>query len=224
MDGTRTYLIGDTRVAVIDPGPPIPRHLDDIARALDGAEAVTVLLTHDHGDHAGGAQTLSERLGVEAWGPGGSRAVADGASFETDAGTLEAVATPGHTAEHYCFHARALGAGFVGDLLLGKGDTTWIGEYPGGVADYLDSLDRLERLGLRILYPGHGPPLTDPQGAIGRFRTHRQARIEQVRQVVASNPAASVDQVLAAVYADVPEALWGPARRSVEAILDYLDR
>ncbi|NNF28632.1 MAG: MBL fold metallo-hydrolase [Gemmatimonadetes bacterium] len=222
MDGTRTYLVGTGRVAVVDPGPDISQHLDDIVAGLEGAEAVTVLLTHEHGDHAGGAPALADRLGIDTWGPGGSRALEDGMSFETELGTLRAVATPGHTEEHYCFHLESLGAVFVGDLLLGRGDTTWIGEYRGGVADYLESLDRLEELGPRTLYPGHGPPLSDPAEAIGRFRAHRRARIDQVRQVLASSPSASVDEVLGVVYADVPEALWGPARRSVEAILDYL--
>ena len=224
MDGTRTYLIGQGRVAVVDPGPPIPQHLDDITAALAGAEAVTILLTHAHGDHAGGAADLADRLGVETWGPGGSRAIHDGARFDTDAGSLAAVSTPGHAEEHYCFHSESLGAVFVGDLILGKGDTTWIGEYPAGVGDYLDSLDRVEGLGATVLYPGHGPPLEEASEAIGRFRAHRSARIDQVRAFLASEPSASVDEVLAVVYADIPGGLGRPARQSVEAILHYLSR
>lgn len=224
LDGTRTYLIGRSRVAVIDPGPASPTHVDRIAGALDGAEAVTVLLTHGHGDHAGGAPDLAERLGVETWGPGGTRALDDGASFPTDAGELRAVATPGHAEEHYSFFLPALGAAFVGDLILGEGDTTWVGEYPAGVGDYLDSLDRVEGLGAAVLYPGHGPPLEDPTEAIGRFRAHRSTRIEQVRAFLVSRPSASVEEVLAVVYADIPGGLGRPARQSVEAILHYLSR
>jgi len=222
LDGTRTYLVGTRHVAVIDPGPLIHEHLDAVALAVEDAEAVSLLLTHAHGDHAAGAGLLADRLGVEVRGPGGTQQVAEGTVVGTDAGELVALSMPGHTEEHYCYGLGGADAVFVGDLLLGEGDTTWVGEYPGGVADYLASLDRLEALDPRVIYPGHGPPLTEPLDAIRRFRTHRQSRIDQVRDVISGNADASTNEILAAVYPDLPDSLHAAARRSIEVILDHL--
>ena len=222
LDGTRTYVVGDRRVAVIDPGPQDEGHLESITGLTARAESVVILLTHDHADHAAGATALAEMVGGLVYGPGGPGAVEDSSRFGTDAGALVAVSTPGHTEEHFCYHLPEAGAVFVGDLLLGEGDTTWVGEYDGGVADYLASLVRLETLEAGVLFPGHGPPLVDAAGAIARFRGHRTARIDQVSQVLDELQDASVAQILERVYGGIPESLLPAARRSIEAILDYL--
>ncbi len=214
--------MGKRRVVIIDPGPLIHEHLDAVALAVEEAEVVSLLLTHAHGDHAAGAGPLAARLGLEVMGPGGTRDVEEGTVFETDVGELIALSMPGHSEEHYCYGLGAADAVFVGDLLLGEGDTTWVGEYPGGVADYLTSLDRLEALDPRVIYPGHGPPLTEPVDAIRRFRRHRQSRIDQVRNVISAKADASIDEVLGAVYPDLPDSLHAAARRSIEVILDHL--
>src|SRR5690606_35525948 len=105
-----------------------------------------------HPDHAEAARPLAAELGAEVWGPDlpgiVDRVVDDGALIEAEGVTLRAVHTPGHTQDHLCFHwleARAL---FAGDHLLGEGDTTWVAEYPGCVADYFRSIDRLRALDL----------------------------------------------------------------------------
>ena len=142
--------------------------------------------------------------------------------FTTDGGDLVAVSTPGHSRRHFCFHLPGRGAVFTGDLVLGEGDTTWVGEYPGGVADYLASLDRLEALGARVLYPGHGEPLPDPAEAIGRFRRHRLSRIEQVRRAMARTGEGDARTLTRHVYGALPPELFEMAASGVRAILDYL--
>ncbi len=181
-----------------------------------------VLVTHAHGDHAAGAGELGRRIGAEVRGPGEDRDLADGQTFATDAGPVVAVSTPGHSRRHFCFHAPQLGAVFTGDMVLGQGDTTWVGEYRGGVADYLASLDRLEALRPRVLYPGHGGPLRDPSAAIARFRGHRLARIDQVRRAIAATRGTDVTTLARHVYGDMPPDLFAMAAAGVEAILDYL--
>ena len=222
LDGTRSYVVGGRRAAVIDPGPSLDAHLSVLTEAVEGAEEVVVLLTHAHGDHSEGSGELARRLGAEVAGPGSGREVADGEVFNTSAGDLVAVSTPGHARRHFCYHLPDAGAVFVGDLVLGTGNTTWIGEYPGGVADYLDSLARLEGLNASALYPGHGELIREPAEAIDRFRRHRLARIEEVRHAVAEVGDADAAALALCVYGPLPPGVREMAVSSVEAALDYL--
>jgi len=214
--------VGERSAAVIDPGPILDGHLAALAAAAAPSDSVVVLVTHGHGDHAAGARELAERIGAEVWGPDVGRDLADGQVFTTDRGPLVAVSTPGHSRRHFCFHLPRHGAVFTGDLILGEGDTTWVGEYPGGVAEYLTSLDRLGALEPRILYPGHGEPLRDAGGAIARFRRHRLARIDQVRRAVERTESTDARTLTRHVYGALPPDLFDMAVSGVEGILDYL--
>lgn len=186
----------------------------------DADEAV-ILLTHAHADHTAGAADLARIVGAEVLGPGGERDIEDGQAFATSAGDLVAVSTPGHARRHFCFHLPAAAAVFVGDLVLGEGDTTWVGGYPGAVAHYLASLDRLEALEPRILYPAHGPAVRDPPDAIGRFRRHRLSRIEMVRRALDEGHADPV-AVTRRIYSALPPDVHAMAVASTEAILAHL--
>ena len=225
LDGTRTFLVGRRVVAVIDPGPDDPDHLQALARVLEDAGDVTILLTHGHRDHAGGAARLAARLDAPVVGSGlaGIRPLADGESVETDAGRLVAVPAPGHAPDHLCFHWPERRAVFAGDLLLGEGDTTWVAGYPGCVADYLAALDRIDSLDPQVIFPAHGPPLTRPSHDIARFRSHRLDRVEQVRRALHENPGATARELLGPVYGPaLPEGARGAAQESIEAVLDFL--
>ena len=222
LGGTRSYIVGDRHVAIIDPGPRLESHLIRLATTVDSAESTVVLVTHGHGDHAAGAAELGRRIGAEVRGPGEERDLNDGQVFGTDAGDVVAVSTPGHSRRHFCFHIPQTGALFTGDMILGEGDTTWIGEYTGGVAEYLASLDRLEALNVRILYPGHGKPLRHPAAAIARFRRHRLKRIEQVRRAVTATGTTDVRTLTRHVYGDLPPDTFEMAASGVVGILDYL--
>lgn len=251
LGGTRTFVVGEGRVAVVDPGPDDPAHLDAVAREVGGAKEGVILLTHRHPDHAAGAPGLAERTGFAVRArTGGDAPLRDDEEIATDAGPLRVVSTPGHSRDHAAFFLPRTRTLLVGDLLLGEGDTTWVGEYPGCVADYLGSLDRIEALGARRLLPAHGPPLEDPAGAIARFRRHRLARIEQVARVLEraeggaeETPEAAREQppgsgageppgpgteegvrrLVEAVYGpDLPEGLRTAAAWSIRAILEHL--
>ena len=134
-----------------------------------------------------------------------------------------AVDTPGHSADHLGFlwpRARAL---FAGDLMLGEGSTTWVGEYPGCVREYLASLGKVEALGPRVLYPAHGPPIEDVPGALAAYREHRFTRIEQAGQARRAYPTATPEQLVTRMYGDeLPRRLRAAAALSIAAMLDYL--
>lgn len=220
--------MGHHDVVVLDPGPDVDSHVRAVASAVASAARVTLLLTHHHGDHAGAAPALAERLGAEVVGPPGPgvhRVVADGETVATDAGDLVAVHTPGHTPEHLCFHWPARGALFAGDMLLGRGDTTWVAEYEGCVADYLDSIARLRALDLAVIHPAHGPPLRDPAEALDRFEGHRRARIRQVAEALERHPRATERDLLEVVYGSaLPSGMEGAALRSLGALVEHVRR
>jgi glyoxylase-like metal-dependent hydrolase (beta-lactamase superfamily II) len=228
LDGTRTFLVGGSgRMVVLDPGPDVEDHVRAVVSAAGSADSVAVLLTHGHPDHAGAARAVADALEAPILGPAEADVdvvLEDGAIVETGRGHLVAVHTPGHTRGHLCFQWPAHGALFAGDHLLGEGDTTWVAEYPGCVADYLASLEMLRGLTLRIVYPAHGPPLEDPVAALDRFERHRRARIGQVRDALEDHPGASAEELLVPVYGqELPSAVRPAAVRSLEALVEYVE-
>jgi glyoxylase-like metal-dependent hydrolase (beta-lactamase superfamily II) len=197
-----------------------------------GASRIRIVLTHGHSDHAGGVDRLLANLAdqgagfVEVVGAGhvDARRPEPGSTVPFDAGHLEAVPTPGHTADHLAWFWPQARAVFAGDHVLGYGDTTWVAEYPGCVADYLASLDVVRALDPVMIHPGHGPSIDDPGSALDRFEAHRRKRIDRVRDLRRARPGLSGDDLYRAVYGTtVPPGLEGAARRSLAAVEDYLD-
>lgn len=227
LDGTRTYRIGHRSAVVLDPGPDVEDHVRALVAWVGDAEVVRVVVTHGHRDHAGGAPRLARALGVPVMGPAGVGGVdvpiADGDAVGTDEGTLRAVDTPGHARHHLCFHWEERAAVFVGDLMLGRGDTTWVGEYAGCVADYLQSLRKVRRLGVRVVYPAHGEPIADVGEALDRYEEHRRLRIRQVEEALRAAPDASVDDLMRSVYGTgLPAGAEGAARSSLGALVEHV--
>lgn len=227
LDGTRTFLVGRRQVAVIDPGPDLDSHVRALSSALSGASEIRILLTHHHGDHAGAARALAETLSALVYGPPstGSLPLTAGQRISTDEGDLAVVDTPGHTRDHLAFHWFDAEALFAGDLLLGRGSTTWLGEYPGCVADYLASLDRVERLAPRVVYPSHGNPVRRVPAVIGAYRKHRLDRLHQLARALEEHPGASPETLMEVVYGrTLPERLSKAAGASIRVMLHHLGR
>jgi len=227
VDGTRTYRVGERRAALIDPGPDVQAHVRAVADWVSDARRVTIVLTHGHPDHAGCARTLADALGAPIHGPSGvpgvDHGLRDGDEVETDQGPLVAIHTPGHTRDHLCFHWPARRAIFAGDLVLGIGDTTWVAEYPGCVADYLASLERIRALAPEVIYPAHGPPIADVPAALARYEAHRRERIAQVERALGEAPDASTEELLKSVYGPgLPPRVRVAARASLEALIDFV--
>lgn len=219
---------------MIDPGPDEEDHIRALSHALEPAREIRILLTHRHTDHAGGAVSLARATGALLFGPVSCRPPGDsgvpfqvlveGDEIPTDEGVVTALEIPGHAKDHLAFFWEPAGALFVGDLMLGKGDTTWVGEYLGCVGDYLDSLDKVESFGAKVLYPGHGPPSVEPASRVALFRRHRLRRVEQVRSARLENPGAGAGELAALIYGgEIPDKLVRAAVASVEATLFHLD-
>jgi glyoxylase-like metal-dependent hydrolase (beta-lactamase superfamily II) len=220
LDGTNSWVLrapGAEQCIVVDPGPLLEDHLERLSRA---GEVRVILATHGHADHVEGLPRFRELAPAGAVVPG-----RDGIGVMVQGGVrVEALATPGHTADSVCFIASYRGQRVVltGDTILGRG-TTVVAHPDGDLGDYLDSLRRLADLGPLPALPGHGPPLSDCAAAARFYLDHRLARLEQVRQVRAAGREDAAD-IVATVYADVDQSLWPAAKLSVQAQLAYLDQ
>jgi glyoxylase-like metal-dependent hydrolase (beta-lactamase superfamily II) len=228
LEGTNTWLLRDPSsesCLVVDPGPSDDAHLRAVAAAA--GRVAEILLTHGHPDHAAGAAAFRELTGapVRALDPAqrlGGAGLGEGDVVAAAGVEVRVLATPGHTSDSLCFTVGD--AVLTGDTVLGRG-TTVVAHPDGRLADYLDSLRRLEDLGRRTVLPGHGPELPDLAVVTRAYLVHREERLAQVRAALESlGPDATPRAVVELVYADVDPVLWPAAEWSVRAQLDYLRR
>jgi glyoxylase-like metal-dependent hydrolase (beta-lactamase superfamily II) len=238
--GTQTYLVGDRQVAVIDPGPDLPEHLDALEQAIAARTVVAIMCTHTHRDHSPAARPLAQRTGapiigcaplaLETVGPRAdasfdgeyapSRVLEDGEVIEVDGASLIAVATPGHTSNHLCFaYGDAL---FTGDHVMGW-STTVVVPPDGDMAAYMHSLDKLRQRDDRIYFPAHGPPVTNPQQYVRHLIGHRMQREKQILRLVGDRPR-PIPDIVANAYPGLDPRLVVAAGGSVLAHLVDLER
>ncbi|MGN6154494.1 MAG: MBL fold metallo-hydrolase [Sphingomicrobium sp.] len=238
--GTQTYLAGDDEVAVIDPGPDDPGHIDAIVECIGGRPLVAILCTHTHRDHSPAAAPLARRTGapivgcaplaLETVGPRADasfdgdyspdRVLADGETLRIDGRDLTAVATPGHTSNHVCF---AWGdALFTGDHVMGW-STTVVVPPDGDMAAYIQSLEKLRKRADRIYFPAHGPPVTNPQQYVRHLVGHRMQRERQILKLVAERRR-DIPDIVANAYPGLDPRLKAAAAGSVYAHLLDLER
>ena len=219
LDGTQTYLLGET--AVLDPGPSIDVHIEAIRAAMPRLE--TILITHRHGDHAPGAVPLKEATGARIVAPRGvledsqvDQRVVGGEVLTIDGETVEVIATPGHTNEHVCY-LTAAGDLFTGDTVLGSG-TTAIFPPDGHMGDYLRSLAILRERAPRRIYPAHGPIREDAVALIDEYIAHRLQREQQILDGIAAG-ATSVRELRMRIYPDLDPRLHRGAEIQITAHL-----
>jgi glyoxylase-like metal-dependent hydrolase (beta-lactamase superfamily II) len=227
--GTNTYLVGVDEIAVIDPGPDDPGHIEAIL-GCGGDRIRWVLCTHTHIDHWPAAVAVAARTGAEILafdsrdGLEVSRGLADGDTVDATEFRLRAVHTPGHASNHLCYLLEEERLLFTGDHLM-EGSTVVISPPDGDMATYLDSLRKLLTLRppLRTLAPAHGHLLTDPAKAVNWFVDHRLDREAKVAEVLAAaGGPVTVDALVPLVYDDVDEERYKVARRSLWAHLRKL--
>ena len=245
--GTGTFLIGRTRLAVIDPGPAIPDHGAALLHAIGGRAVSHILVTHTHLDHSPLSRWLAERTGapILAFGPHGSgrRAasalmngaggekleagvdtafvpdvtVADGTIIDGPDWTIHALHTPGHTSNHLCFHLTEEDTLFTGDHVMGWA-TSVIIPPDGDMRAYLASLERLIALAPTLLRPTHGPAVESPARFMRAIVGHRRMREGQIVAQLQAGVAV-IPAMVEAMYRQIDSRLLPAAALSVLAHL-----
>ncbi|HSG91572.1 MAG TPA: MBL fold metallo-hydrolase [Pseudomonadales bacterium] len=245
--GTGTYILGRGRVAVIDPGPDLPEHVEALRAALEGEEISHILVTHCHMDHSPACRALREFTDAPtyAYGPHGAgrhanavagddvkieeaadtafvpdHEVRHGEIIEGDDWSVECVYTPGHTSNHTCFQLREERALFTGDHVMAW-STSVISPPDGDMEDYMASLALLLERDDELYWPTHGPAVLDPKAHVRAFIAHRQEREAQILACID----AGVHRITAMVprmYSELPEFMYPAAGRSVFAAVVYM--
>jgi glyoxylase-like metal-dependent hydrolase (beta-lactamase superfamily II) len=238
--GTQSYVIGERELAIVDPGPDLPEHLDALEQAIGGRPVTAIMCTHTHRDHSPAARPLAERTGapivgcaalaLETVGPRADASfdgdyapdsvLANGDTLEVDGEAIVAVATPGHTSNHLCFAYR--GALFSGDHVMGW-STTVVVPPDGDMAAYMRSLEKLRQRDDRVYYPAHGPAVTNPQQYLRHLIGHRMQREKQILRLVGERPR-PIEDIVANAYPGLDPRLVTAAGGSVLAHLLDLQR
>ena len=230
--GTNAYLIGEDELALVDPGPAIDSHIEALLAA--GAGRIRwVLCTHTHMDHSPAAQRIKEATGAAVMGRPAPRGGNQDQAFAPDripehgeriaCGPiiLRAIHTPGHASNHLCYLLEETRMLFTGDHVM-QGSTVVINPPDGDMRAYFASLDLLLAEDLAILAPGHGYLIGRPHKEVRRLIAHRLAREAKVIAAMRKLGAATLDELVPEVYADVPARLHPVAARSLSAHLEKL--
>jgi glyoxylase-like metal-dependent hydrolase (beta-lactamase superfamily II) len=242
--GTGTYVVGQGEVAVIDPGPDFPEHVEALLADLGGERVSHILITHTHRDHSPAARALKAATGAPTcgFGPhaGGNRGdpaveeggdwdfvpdirLGDGDKIAGGGWLLEAVHTPGHTSNHLCFALLDGSVLFSGDHVMGW-STSVIAPPDGDMAAYMASLDKLLGRRDRTYWPTHGPAITEPQEHVRAFIAHRREREAGILDCLRGG-IGSIDPIVERLYVGLQPELRNAAGRSVHAhLIDLVAR
>jgi glyoxylase-like metal-dependent hydrolase (beta-lactamase superfamily II) len=241
--GTQTYIVGTGDVAVIDPGPADPAHIEGILGATKGERIIAIVCTHTHRDHSPAAALLKAATGAEIVGCAPlvldddgprsdaafdrtyapDRALRDGERLQGPDWVLEAVATPGHTSNHLCFALIEENALFTGDHVMGW-STTVVSPPDGDMAAYMRSLDLLQHRRDTVYYPAHGEPVTKPQQFVRGLMGHRKQRERQILGLLGEG-IGTIPAMVPRMYKGIDERLYPAAGRSVLAhLIDLRER
>jgi glyoxylase-like metal-dependent hydrolase (beta-lactamase superfamily II) len=233
LQGTNQYVVGKDGGLVIDVALSTDSNMDGIieqAEAMGVKKIEKVLLTHIHNDHCGGALALRKRCGAKLGIHRSRKGYLGGEDFQYDdndriafdGGELHVLHTPGHESGHCCFYDSSEQVLFSGDNILGYG-TAVIRPPDGNMTDYMQTLERLLGLDLRLILPGHGPLVGKPEAKIREYIKHRLDREQQVLGALRLGRY-TIGDITQMIYADASAALQRVAEFSVQAHLEKLLR
>jgi len=245
LTGTVSYIVGQGKVAIIDPGPDDEAHASALLDAVRGETVTHILVTHTHRDHSPNAARIKQATGAKIYAEGSHRAsrprfesekhnpesgvdrdfapdvaLRDGDVVEGPGWRLEAVATPGHTANHMVYAWPERKFSFVGDHVMGW-STSIVAPPDGSMIDYMDSLERLAERKEDLYFSGHGPEIPEAQNYVRFLIRHRKAREASILHRLAKGEA-DIPTIVRAIYIGIDSRLTTAAGYSVLAHLEDL--
>lgn len=244
--GTNSFLIGEKRLFLVDPGPDDARHAEALVAAIAGRPVEAILLTHTHRDHSALARDTARRLDSPLWFGGPhrlsrparrgevnavdassdwnlqpDRTLTDGELIGVDGVAIEVIATPGHCANHLAYGLLGTDVLLTGDHIMGW-SSTLVSVPDGSMGDYLASLDRVLATSYPRYLPAHGGPVEDGPAYARALKAHRETRNGQVLEAVRAG-ARSVGAITRRIYPGLALTLIPAARMTVAAHVDYLE-
>lgn len=243
--GTVSYIIGRGQVAIVDPGPDDPAHIGALLDAVRNETVTHIFVTHTHRDHSPAVPAIKRATGASVFAEGPHRAarplhigehnpldasadrefrpdvaLRDGEVVSGDGWTIEAVTTPGHTANHMAYALNEKSALFAGDHVMAWA-TSIVAPPDGAMSDYMGSLAKLARRSETVYLPGHGPAIADARRFVSYYILHRKAREASILHRL-SKSATDIPTIVRAIYIGIDPRLTGAAGLSVLAHLEDL--
>ncbi|MBI4273993.1 MAG: MBL fold metallo-hydrolase [Rhizobiales bacterium] len=243
--GTLSYIVGKDKVAIIDPGPDDDKHIAALLNAVRGETVTHIFVTHTHRDHSPAVRAIKAATGATVYAQGPHRAarplhigetnrldaaadhdfkpdvmLPDGEMVSGDGWAIEAVATPGHTANHMAYALKDKKVLFAGDHVMGW-STSIVAPPDGAMSDYMASLTKLTHRGETLYFPGHGPEIKEAPRFVDYYIRHRQAREASILHRLGKSDA-DIPTLVRAIYIGINPRLAGAAGLSVLAHLEDL--
>ncbi|HZQ11177.1 MAG TPA: MBL fold metallo-hydrolase [Pseudolabrys sp.] len=243
--GTVSYIVGRGKVAIIDPGPADAAHTAALLDAVRNETVTAIFVTHTHRDHSPAVPAVKAHTGATVYAEGPHRAarplhigehnpldssgdrdfmpdvrLGDGAVIEGDGWAIEAVATPGHTANHMAYALKGRALLFAGDHVMAWA-TSIVAPPDGAMSDYMASLAKLARREETIYLPGHGPAIKDAPRFVNYYILHRKAREGSILHRLAKGET-DIPSIVRAIYIGIDPRLTGAAGLSVLAHMEDL--
>lgn len=112
--------------------------------------------------------------------------VEDGDIIDTGNFRLTCVHTPGHTRGHFCLYEADKKILFSGDHILGDitPNISLHSDDEDPLSDYLQSLDKVGRLAVDLVLPGHRSFITDIKARIAGLQKHHRTRADEVLEIL----------------------------------------
>ena len=252
--GTNTYLVGNEKLAVIDPGPKDLLHLNSILSAVKSHQKIThILVTHSHVDHSPLSKLLKEKTGAQIY--------AFGNSFSGKSPTMHRLTDQGdlgggegldldfepdilikdnenisnnewsfeviHTPGHLGNHVCF---GLSEQSILFSADhvmgwaTSLVSPPDGDLTQFMASCRLLQTKEFDLFLPGHGNPIKNPSERLEILINHRLKRERQIKKTIINNPLNALE-ITEIVYTDINDSLIPAATRNVFAhLIDLSER
>jgi glyoxylase-like metal-dependent hydrolase (beta-lactamase superfamily II) len=243
--GTLSYIVGHGKVAIVDPGPDDPAHIAALLDAVRNETVTHIFVTHTHRDHSPAVPAIKRATGATVYAEGIHRAarplhigemnpldssgdrdfvpdvfLKDGEIVQGSGWTLEAVTTPGHTANHMAYAFKEQNALFAGDHVMAWA-TTIVAPPDGAMSDYMASLHKLAKRSEQVYLPGHGPAIGDANRFVNYYILHRMAREASILHRLGKG-ATDIPTIVRAIYIGIDPRLTGAAGMSVLAHMEDL--
>ncbi|MGB7101211.1 MAG: MBL fold metallo-hydrolase [Xanthobacteraceae bacterium] len=243
--GTVSYIIGRGKVAILDPGPEDDAHIAALLDAVRGETVTHIFVTHTHRDHSPAVPKIKAATGATVYAEGPHRparplhvgeagrldasadldfrpdiALADGSVVTGNGWTVEALTTPGHTANHMAYALKEADLIFSGDHVMAW-STSIVAPPDGAMGDYMASLEKLAQRKEPVYLPGHGGPVRDASRFVQGYIRHRHGREASILRRLEKG-AADIPTLVRAIYIGLDPRLVGAASLSVLAHMEDL--